>query len=249
MVFVTSCSVLVLSVAIQIPGGGPLAEAARTAHIATQETPGAPPQTGGPVAALEGAGNAGTAASAGVQYVPPTGGDRLRWVIDSTVGPRAVGATLLSATWFTGWNSPHEWGHDWRGFGIRLANRPLMVGLSNTLEATTGALWGEDPRYPRSPVRKPAERVRHVFRNVLLTRRRDGRLRFGYARLIAIAGTNSIAHAWLPPSADTWSSTVKRVGYGYLARLAGNAFQEFWPEIRRYVLKRPPKSQPEKRQQ
>jgi hypothetical protein len=161
----------------------------------------------------------------------------LRWALTSTFGPRAEAGGLLSTTWFTSFDQPHEWGYGAGGFVRRLGSRQVSVGIANAIEASAGSLWGEDPRYARSDS-DIRERVRNTFRYVLMTRTREGHLRFGYARLLAVVGGNTISHAWLPPSGRTAGATLERVGYAYLGRLAVNAFLEFWPDIRHYVFKR-----------
>ena len=239
MMLLSPCVVLAVSLALQGPPASAPEQGAGTAPAVSsgQETPPVVPLVAHPA----------TVPPASTTYVPPTGRERLRWAVASTFGPRAEGGGLLSATWFTGWNNPHEWGNGARGFVTRLGSRQVSVGIANALEASAGSLWGEDPRYPRSDS-DIRERVRNAFRCVFMTRARDGHLRFGYARVIAIVGSNTIAHAWLPPSGRTWGGTLERVGYSYLARLAVNAFLEFWPDIRHYVFKRPPKPQPPDKQ-
>src|SRR5262249_14678981 len=80
-------------------------------------------------------------------YVPITSRERIEWIVIGTIGVRSL--TLvgpLSAGWSTAFNTPEEWGQSWEGFGKRYLAREADVAISNTLEAGTGALWGEDPR-------------------------------------------------------------------------------------------------------
>jgi hypothetical protein len=152
--------------------------------------------------------------------------------VRSTVGPAAWASGLLSATWYTGWNSPPEWGTGLRGVGKRLGDHQATAGISNGLEAGLGALWGEDPRYPRSADRRVRSRVASIFKDLFYAPYADGRRRFAYARLAAAFGNNAIDDLWLPPSSRDWGSTIRRTGYAYLAHLAVDAFEEFWPDLR-----------------
>lgn len=177
-------------------------------------------------------------ASPTTAYLPITWRGRAKWMVSATVGPRALGAGVISSAWFTGWNSPPEWGGGVAGFGRRLLDRQIESGISNVIEAALGSVWGEDPRYLRSPERGPRRRLRHALANVFSTPRRSGRRQFGWARLVAQVGNNVIATSWLPESYRTWGATTRRVLVGYFGQLAGNLFDEFWPDIRRYVFER-----------
>lgn len=59
-------------------------------------------------------------------------------------------------------NRPHEYGTHWDGLGKRYAIRLSGVATGNAIEASLGALWGEDPRYRRVPDRPFGARVKHV---------------------------------------------------------------------------------------
>ena len=59
-----------------------------------------------------------------------------------------------------------------------------------------------------------------------------------YARYVAIPGNNFLSNTWREPSEATNSSAAYRTGLGFLGRMAGNAFMEFWPDVKRKVLRR-----------
>jgi hypothetical protein len=43
------------------------------------------------------------------------------------------------------YNSPHEYGAHWTGFGECYGMRLTGISVSNGMEASLGAAWGEDP--------------------------------------------------------------------------------------------------------
>jgi hypothetical protein len=178
-------------------------------------------------------------------YVPITSRQRVDWAVGSTVGPTAWASGLLATTWYSAWRSPKEW-KGFSGSGKRLLDHQASAAVSNVMEAGLGAFWGEDPRYPRSVDRHVAARVRNVLNDTLTAPYRDGRRRFAWARLIAAVGNNAVEDSWLPPSSRTWQSTLRRAGYAYLAHMAVDAFDEFWPDLwkwlRRKTARRPPVS-------
>jgi hypothetical protein len=63
---------------------------------------------------------------------------------------------------------------------------------------------------------------------------RQGQLRPAYARYIAISGNNFVSNAWRPDSEATVGNASLRTVLGFLGRMSGNAFQEFWPDVRRH---------------
>ena len=57
------------------------------------------------------------------------------------------------------------------------------MATSNVMEASIGALWGEDPRYFRVPEESLGGRAKNVIKMTFLARRRDGNFAPAYARL------------------------------------------------------------------
>jgi hypothetical protein len=172
-------------------------------------------------------------------YVPVTTAQRVNWIVDGTIGRQSlllVGP--LATIWNTGFNTPSEWGRTWSGAAKRYAEREADVAISNSIEAGVGALWGEDPRYIPSGRKGIWPRARYAIKTVLLTQRRDGSLRPAWGRYAGNVFNNLIENTWLPPSVTTPGSTAVRSGLGLLGRLGGNAWEEFWPDVRKRFRKK-----------
>jgi hypothetical protein len=165
-------------------------------------------------------------------YVPPTGGDRLKWTVDGTFGATSIATGVFIASWNTAWNTPSEWGGSWSGFGKRFGSREAQMTISNTLEAGLGAAWGEDPRYFPSGRAGFWSRTGYAAKTVFVAHRRSGRLAPAWARYAGAIGSNVVANTWLPPSSTTASQNVRRIGNGFLGRFVGNLWMEFWPDVR-----------------
>jgi hypothetical protein len=165
-------------------------------------------------------------------YVPITPAGRVEWVVAGSVGPRSLGVGVISSAWQTAWNVPEEWHRSWRGFGKRYLQREVDVTLSNSIEAGVGSLWGEEPRYVRAPGGSVKARAAHAARSVVLARRRDGHFAPAWGRYTANVANNLIENAWLPPSVTTPGATTLRCATAFAGRLAGNLFDEFWPDIK-----------------
>lgn len=127
---------------------------------------------------------------------------------------------------------PREYGTHWEGFGDRYGMRLTGVVTSNAMEAGLGAMWGEDPRYPRASGESYGSRLGHVVKWTFLARNRNGDAMPAYARYFATAGNNFLSNAWREQSEADWQHALLRTGLGFLARMSSNAFQEFWPDVR-----------------
>ena len=171
-------------------------------------------------------------------YERISGKERLRWAVRGTLGPKSLLAGVFTEGQATAQNSPKEYGPHWDGFGKRYGIRLTSVATSNTMEAGLGAIWGEDPRYVRSSDEAFKSRLGHVFLLTLSARNREGELRPAYARYIAIPGSNYLSNTWRADSVSNSSDAWERSGYAILGKLAGNAWSEFWPDIKHKVFKK-----------
>ena len=172
-------------------------------------------------------------------YESITGRERVEWIVVGTIGLQSL--TLvgpLSAGFQTAFNIPEEWGRGWEGFGRRYLAREADVAISNTLEAGVGAFWGEEPRYIPSGRKGIWPRARYAMKVVFLSQRRDGRLAPAWGRYVGNTLNNIIENTYLPPSVTTPGQTVLRSANGFLGRLGGNLWDEFWPDARRLLFQR-----------
>jgi hypothetical protein len=173
------------------------------------------------------------------QYQPITGRERVKWFVVSTAGPNSLLLTgPLSAAWSTMLNSPAEYGPHWEGFGKRYGMRLTGISVGNAMEGGLGALWGEDPRYFRSPNRAFGARVEHILKTTFAAPGRDGRYRPAYARFAATVGSNFLSNTWRAESENDTSDAVARCLWGIANRMAANAFVQFWPDIKKKVFHR-----------
>lgn len=179
-----------------------------------------------------------TAPSAPIQ--PITGGGRIEWAVMSTVSLPSFGAGLISDAWGTGFNQPHEYGTSLKGFGKRYGMRFAGVATSNAMEATIGAFTHEDPRYFRDPGQPFSHRVGHVVKMTFIARKDDGSFAPAYARFAAISGSNFLSNTWRADSEADAEHAVIRTGLGFLGRMSANAFDEFWPDVKRRLFHRGP---------
>jgi hypothetical protein len=163
---------------------------------------------------------------------PITGEELVKWAVLSTVGPTSIIGGSISAGWGTLFNETHQYGTHWDGFGKRYGMRLTGIATSNVMEAGLGALTGEDPRYHRAADGSFGGRFGHVVKMTFLTQNRDGEIVPSYARYAGIAGSSFLSNSWRPDGEANTGHAVTRIGLGFLGRMSGNAFEEFWPDLR-----------------
>lgn len=169
---------------------------------------------------------------------PISAGERLSWFARSTVGPASLTGGLISAGFGTLIDRPREYNTHWDGFGQRYGMRLTGVATSNAMEAGLGALWGEDPRYYRAGDAPFGKRIGHIVKWTFVAANSNGSVRPAYARFAAVTGNNFLSNTWREHSEATTTMAVERVGLGFLARMAGNTFEEFWPDVKQKVFHR-----------
>jgi hypothetical protein len=171
-------------------------------------------------------------------YHPITGRQRLRWFLSNSVGPPHLVGGLFTSAFGTAVDRPKEYGPGWAGFGDRYGIRLTGIVTGNAIEASTGALWGEDPRYFRVPNEPFKRRILNAVQLTFEARRRNGRFAPAYARYIAVSGNNFLSNTWRVDSEANSHDAVIRTADGFAGRFASNLFEEFWPDIKNLVFHR-----------
>jgi hypothetical protein len=162
---------------------------------------------------------------------------RIQWAIDDTIGIPSLLAGGISAGWGTWRDRPPEDGTHWLGFAKRYGMRMSGIAVQNTMEASLGALWGEDPRYIRDSGEPFRARLRYVVKMTFMAENREGQAMPAYARYAAISGSNFLSNTWRPDSEANTAHAVERIGLGFLGRMGKNAFVEFWPDVKEHVFR------------
>jgi hypothetical protein len=183
--------------------------------------------------------SAGAQSAAPATYKPLTDTERGEWILQGTFGARSLSIGVFTSSFLTAVDAPPEWHRSWGGFGKRYVNREATNTISNGIEAGLGSIWGEDPRYGRRGGDRVWPRVAHALKSGVMARGRNGRLRPAWARYAGTATSAAVASTWLPPSTTTPKGTTWRISSAVLGRMVGNAFEEFWPDVRRALRKSP----------
>jgi hypothetical protein len=169
-------------------------------------------------------------------YRPITLRQRFRWYVGSTIGPAHLAGGMFLSAFATGLDRPEEYGPHWDGFADRFGMRIGCGAMGNAMEASTGLLLGEDPRYFRAPGRTLESRAGNIVRFTFLARRDTGSIGPAYARYTATLGNNFLSNTWRVHSEANTQEALLRTAEGFAARMVANAWDEFWPDIKKRVL-------------
>jgi hypothetical protein len=155
------------------------------------------------------------------------------WSVGAYSGPLFTALALDQAT-----GSPSQWGGGFRGYGLRVASRTAMGVVQGTLQASIAATLHEDVRYVSSAPTGFKKRALHAVAYSIVTYNDQGRTTLNFANLTGIYATAAISSAWVPGrfNVDTYTLTNGTAQIGLSVPI--NLLQEFWPEIRRKILRR-----------
>lgn len=171
-------------------------------------------------------------------YRPITPRQRVRWFIANTIGPPHLAGGIFASAFGTALNRPQEYGPHWNGFADRYGMRMTGIVTGNAIEASVGLLLREDPRYFRVQDRPFKARLANVVRLTFLARSEDGSYGPAYARYMAISGNNFLSNTWRVRSEANTQDALLRTAEGFAGRMAANAFEEFWPDIKKQIFRK-----------
>jgi hypothetical protein len=182
----------------------------------------------------------GLAAASALDYHSLSGKERwqLYWKqnyrsVGTYFGPVFTALVLDQAT-----GSPSQWGGGFRGYGLRVTSRTAMGVVQGTLQASIAATLHEDVRYISSARTGFKKRALHAIAYSFVTYNDQGRTTLNFANLTGLYATAAISTAWVPSrfKVDTYTLTNGTAQLGLSVPI--NLLQEFWPEIRRKILRR-----------
>jgi hypothetical protein len=171
-------------------------------------------------------------------YQPLTPGQSFSWFIKSTISPQHMAGVGILSAGGTAVNRPGEYGPHWSGFADRFGIGMAGSAVGNGIEVSAGLALREDPRYFRVPEETFKSRLGNVARFTFSARGEDGSLGPAYARYIAIVGGNFLSNTWRVRSEANARDALLRSSEGFGGRMAADAFQEFWPDVKKYVFRK-----------
>jgi hypothetical protein len=154
----------------------------------------------------------------------------------NTIDPSNLAGEVFEAALGTAPNRPKAYGPHWGGFAQRYGIGMTRSVTGNAIEAGAGLILREDPRYFRVPDRPFMARVGHVVRLVFAARSGNGSFGPAYARCMAVFGNNFLSNSWRVNSEANAHDALLRSAEGFGGILAANAFEEFWPDVKKWLF-------------
>jgi hypothetical protein len=131
-------------------------------------------------------------------------------------------------------NEPPEWGQGVAGYARRAGSSFGTFTVGDTLRAGIAAGMGYDVRYLRCQCDGAWPRLRHAWKQVFITKNREGQWRPNYPVILSRPAASAISiYGWMPDSQRTTGNYLQSVAFQFGFPLAFNPLVEFGPEIRK----------------
>ena len=136
-------------------------------------------------------------------------------------------------------NSYPELGHGAAGYG-RYYWRAFTDQASGAFftEAIVPALRHEDPRYYTLGHGGFFRRTGYALSRVVLTKTDSGGTSFNFSEIVGNGMEAGLSNLYYPPEERGLRKTAENFGTGLESAALNNVIKEFWPDVRRKVLRR-----------
>ena len=136
-------------------------------------------------------------------------------------------------------NSPGTGGSGLGSFGRRLGSRTAMSITQGTFQASIAAALHEEVRYISSGQPGFKRRALHAVAFSFLTYDNHGHTILNISNLTSYYGAAAISTTWTPIRSNVVVYTLTSATQQVALSVPINLLQEFWPDIRHKILRRP----------
>jgi hypothetical protein len=164
--------------------------------------------------------------------------DKLIFHIKKSVGPLALVGDAAYAAILQEADTPTEWGQGGSGYGKRFGSTAACSGIYGALAFGLDSTLHEDPRYFRSTGGGFWRRTGHAFRGTIFTRTDRGTETLSIWRLGSAYGAAYLSNQWYPGRLNTVALGFAEGSLQLGFDLARNLGSEFWPDLKRKILRR-----------
>jgi hypothetical protein len=171
--------------------------------------------------------------------LPLTLGQKFRLFVRSTYDPFEFASVGISAGANQANNDFPEYGQGAAGYAKRYG-----AGMADSTSAgffggfVYPVLLKQDPRYFRQGDGPTLRRFLHALGNEFVCRSDRGGREFNFSKILGVVTASGISNAYYPPGDRGLGATMNRAGVTMLSGSAGGLLDEFWPDIRRKVLRK-----------
>jgi hypothetical protein len=104
-------------------------------------------------------------------------------------------------------------------------------------EAIYPTMFHQDPRYFRSGTGSVRSRLGHAVGQLFWTHTDSGHMQFNFSEILGNATASAISMSYYPDNRKASDASIKLVSQ-FGVDMASNILKEFWPEIRRKILRK-----------
>ena len=183
----------------------------------------------------------GLVSASAANYQPLTGSQRVKlyfkqnfWSVGAYFGPVAAALLLDQTT-----DSPSQWGGGFSGYGKRVASRMAAGIVQGSVQAPLAALLHDDVRYIVSKEQGVKRRTWHAVVYSFATYNNHGHPTANIANIASYYGASAVSATWLPGYHNVARYALIDGSESLGLSIPVNILQEFWPDVRRYVFRRP----------
>ncbi len=166
--------------------------------------------------------------------------DKLNFHAQSVGSPWSLAESAAYAGILQGLDAPEEWGQGAGAYGKRFASTLGGSAIHGVLAFGLDSTLHQDPRYFRSRDKGFWRRTAHAFRGTILTRTDRGGETLSTWRLGSDYGAAFLSNQWYPDRLNTVRLGAIQgslhIGFDFAANLG----VEFWPDVKRKILRRKP---------
>jgi hypothetical protein len=135
-------------------------------------------------------------------------------------------------------DEPPEWRQGAGGISRRFVASEGWKVTQNSLALGLDTTFGLDPRFHRSHETQFWPRLRGALSQTLVAYTDSGGRAFNYSEVGSSYGASFLANSWFPAHSNGPGDALERGTIGLGLNTASNVVKEFWPDIRRRVLRR-----------
>jgi hypothetical protein len=165
---------------------------------------------------------------------------KLRFHAESFASPWSMAGSAAYAAVLQGIGTPEEWGQGAGSYGRRFASTVGCSAIHAALSFGLDSTLHQDPRYFRSRGTGFWRRTVHTFRGTILTHDDRRRETLSTWRLGSAYGSAILSNQWYPDRLNTVRLGLLQGTLQLGADFANNLGWEFWPGIKRKILRRRP---------
>jgi hypothetical protein len=170
---------------------------------------------------------------------PLTTGGKFTLAFRDTIDP----FTFVLAGFYSGiaqWQNDYpSFGQGGSGYGKRFGAAYADQAIGNYFtEAIVPSLMHQDPRYFRKGSGRKWGRMGYALTRTIVTRTDKGKSAFNYSEVGGNAIAAGLSNLYYPASQRTAGETGEKLIIQVASDSAFNVLLEFWPDMRRLVLKR-----------